>query len=347
MRTTAATPPHLASLGEPSERLDAQAMHRPDRQPPLCLRPLHARHGDAATGGLYPRVWAKGSRGDGVGVCERHPSPRSRAAAAGWTLTTPQGKVSAGKVILANNGHLESFGFAENRLMHVFLLRLDDRELPRDALTSLGGQPRWGVTPSDPMGTTMRRIDTAWAATASSPAPAPVSCPGWRPQRPTLRRTARVIGQVRRPFPDAGRRAPGIHLGGAPLPDAERRLDRARAGDGLFAATVCNGLGTARGTLTGIAAAERVMGLETEVTRHFDAEVPPTKLPPKPFSTIGANIFLRFGRSGGAGKSNRDRPAIAQSPHPNEATGEPKHAFVGHHAQAQALTAERCDRPRS
>ena len=34
--------------------------------------------------------------------------------------------------------------------------------------------------------------------------------------------------------------------------------------------------------------------LETEVTRHFAAEAPPRKLPPKPFSTIGANAFLRF-----------------------------------------------------
>ena len=63
---------------------------------------------------------------------------------------------------------------------------------------------------------------------------------------------------------------------------------------GLYAATVCNGLGTARSTLTGIAAAELAMGQETDATRHFAAEAQPSKLPPKPFSTLGANIFLRF-----------------------------------------------------
>ena len=62
---------------------------------------------------------------------------------------------------------------------------------------------------------------------------------------------------------------------------------------GLYAATVCNGLGTARSTLTGMAAAERVMGLTTAITRHFDAETAPTKLPPRPFSTVGANAYLR------------------------------------------------------
>ena len=63
---------------------------------------------------------------------------------------------------------------------------------------------------------------------------------------------------------------------------------------GLYAATVCNGLGTARSTLTGIAAAELAMGLQTDTTRYFATEAKPSKLPPKPLSTIGANVFLRF-----------------------------------------------------
>ena len=63
---------------------------------------------------------------------------------------------------------------------------------------------------------------------------------------------------------------------------------------GLCAATVCNGFGTARSTLTGIAAARLAMGLTTETTRNFAAEAEPTKLPPKPFATLGANALLRF-----------------------------------------------------
>jgi glycine/D-amino acid oxidase-like deaminating enzyme len=63
---------------------------------------------------------------------------------------------------------------------------------------------------------------------------------------------------------------------------------------GLFAAVVCHGLGTARSTLTGLAAAKLAPGLTTDPTRHFAAESEPTKLPPKPFSTLGANAFPRF-----------------------------------------------------
>ncbi|HRK43208.1 MAG TPA: FAD-dependent oxidoreductase, partial [Gemmobacter sp.] len=63
---------------------------------------------------------------------------------------------------------------------------------------------------------------------------------------------------------------------------------------GLFSACVQNGLGTARGTLTGIAAAEMASGVITDLTRHFSAEALPPRLPPQPFSTIGANAFLRW-----------------------------------------------------
>ena len=63
---------------------------------------------------------------------------------------------------------------------------------------------------------------------------------------------------------------------------------------GLFSACVQNGLGTTRGTLTGCGAAELAMGQATDTTRHFAAEAQPVKLPPKPFSTLGANLFLRW-----------------------------------------------------
>jgi len=63
---------------------------------------------------------------------------------------------------------------------------------------------------------------------------------------------------------------------------------------GLFAACVQNGLGTTRGTLTGIAAAELASNQPSAISRHFSAEAAPTKLPPPPFAEIGANTYLRW-----------------------------------------------------
>ena len=64
--------------------------------------------------------------------------------------------------------------------------------------------------------------------------------------------------------------------------------------DGLFAACCQNGLGTARGTLTGMGAAEMVLGHDSDITRSLNAEPQPTRLPPRPFSDIGANAYLRW-----------------------------------------------------
>jgi hypothetical protein len=64
--------------------------------------------------------------------------------------------------------------------------------------------------------------------------------------------------------------------------------------ENLFSACVQNGLGTARGTLTGMGAAELAYGVTSDITKHFAAEAEPTRLPPPPLSTIGANAFLRW-----------------------------------------------------
>jgi len=63
---------------------------------------------------------------------------------------------------------------------------------------------------------------------------------------------------------------------------------------GLYAGCVQNGLGTARGTLTGIGAAELACGKTSAITRHFTAEAAPKRLPPQPFREVGANAVLRW-----------------------------------------------------
>ena len=285
---------HLTRLGEPNERLDAQGM----------FDLTGSRH---YVSGLYTpgtvmlqpagfvRGFGEGLRASGVGVWENSAVTAIHGGAAGWTLTTPKGRVSAAKVILANNGHIESFGFAANRLMHVFLFASMTADLPAEALKALGGKARWGVTPSDPMGTTMRRIDTALGGNRIITRTCASFLPGMEASDAALRRTAAVH---RRKFADRFPTLSGVkqeYTWAGHLCLTRNGVSVAREVEpGLFAATVCNGLGTARSTLTGIAAAELAMGHETDTTRHFAAEAEPAKLPPRPFATIGANVFLRY-----------------------------------------------------
>lgn len=285
---------HLASIGEGSEYLDAKAM----------TDLTGSRH---YVSGLYTpgtvmlqpagfvRGFGQGLRAAGVGVWENTPVTALEGGAAGWLVTTPRGRVRAAKVIMANNGQVESFGFAENRLMHVFLYASMTVDLPPDAVQKVGGRPRWGVTPSDPMGTTMRRIDTGLGGNRIITRTCATFLPGMEASDAAMRRTAAVhVRKFADRFPSlAGVRQEYMWVGHLCL--TRNAVSMAKELDaGLYAATVCNGLGTARSTLTGIAAADLAMGIESDATRHFAAEAEPQKLPPKPFSTIGANVYLRF-----------------------------------------------------
>lgn len=285
---------HLSNLGEASELLDAKAM-RELTGSQHYVSGLYTPGTTMLQPAGYVRGLVSGLRQTGVKVCENAAVLKVERAGSSWSLTTAKHRVNAGKLIFANNGHLESFGFAEQRLMHIFLYASMTVDLGADALKKLGGQPRWGVTPSDPMGTTMRRIDTAQGGNRIITRTCASFLPGMEVSESKLKRAAKVhrekfdqrfpaLDDVAMEYSWAG------HLclsrnGVAVMRELEQNL---------FSACVQNGLGTARGTLTGIGAAELACGVSSDITQYFTAEAEPTRLPPPPLSTIGANLFLRW-----------------------------------------------------
>ncbi len=285
---------HLAGMGEASEIIDAQGMT-------ALTGSRHYQSGLYTPGTVmlqpagYVRGLGHGLRQRGVAIYENTPVTGLRQSGAGWTIATPGGRISAASAILATNGQIESFGFATGRLMHVFLYASMTVELSDTDLAKLGGQPRWGITPSDPMGTTMRRIDSGQGGNRIVTRTCSTFEPGMEASAANLRRTAQVH---RRKFDERFPRLKGVRMeyswaghlcltrNGVAV---ARELDR-----NLFSACVQNGLGTARGTLTGITAADMALGVDSDIARHFAAEPEPKRLPPPPFSTIGANLFLRW-----------------------------------------------------
>jgi glycine/D-amino acid oxidase-like deaminating enzyme len=284
----------LAGLGEASEYLDAKAMTE--------LTGSHHYVSGLFTAGTimiqpagYVREFARGLRQAGVMIFEHAPVHKIERLNDAWSISANGHSISAGKVILATNGHLESFGFAKQRLMHIFLYASMTVDLPEDALKKLGGQSRWGVTPSDPMGTTMRRIDGPLGGNRIVARTCYSFLPDMVPSERMLQRTAKVHRQkFAERFP-AIKDAPMEYTWAGHLCLSRngvavmRELDR-----NLYSACVQNGLGTVRGTLTGMGAAELACGVENAITKHFLAEDDPAKLLPPPISTLGANAYLRF-----------------------------------------------------
>jgi len=285
---------HLTRLGEANEMLDAKSMYEVSGS-------RHYSSGLFTPGTVmlqpagYIRSLGKGLQSDGVQIFENTPAIRISRTGPDWIVATASGHVSAAKVILANNGHLESFGFARRRLMHVFLYASMTRELDRDSLAKLGGQSRWGITPSDPMGTTMRRIDTAQGGNRIVTRTCASYVPGMVASEAAVARAAKVhrrkfadrfptIAKVPMEFSWAGHLCMSWN-GVAVMRELE---------PGLFSACCDNGLGTVRSTLTGIGVADLVSNRNSEISAHFLAEEEPSKLVPSPLAEIGANLYFRW-----------------------------------------------------
>ncbi|TCL01537.1 glycine/D-amino acid oxidase-like deaminating enzyme [Shimia isoporae] len=285
---------HLKSLNEPHEMLDARQMAE--------MTGSHHYVSGLFTPGTvmlqpagYIRGLARGLCEQGVEVYENSAVSAFEKQGSDWIVHTASGRVAAGRIILGVNGHLESFGVAKGRLMQLFLFATMTKELDSDARARLGGADRWGITPSDPMGTTMRRIDAGQGGHRLVTRTCAVLRPGMQAKASDLVRAEKVM---RRKFDQRFPQLEGMEmayswaghlclsLNGVAV---AREIDQ-----GVFSACVQNGLGTARGTLTGIAAAEMAIGQTSEATEFFASEAEPKRLPPRPFSDLGANAVLRW-----------------------------------------------------
>ncbi|NNE79426.1 MAG: FAD-binding oxidoreductase [Silicimonas sp.] len=285
---------HLSEIGEPFEMLGAQTMRE-------VTGSTYYQGGIFTPGTVmlqpagFIRGMAAGLCRAGVDIFEDSPVTAFTRDSEGWSVITPKGRVSTGKVILGVNGHLESFGVARGRLMQLFLFGAMSPELTGDQLRKLGGQARWGITPADPMGATVRRIDPGQGGNRVIVRAAAAMRSGMRSRALDLMRARRSMQQrFDARFPAlAG--LPMEHVWAGHLCLSLNGVAVMGEVDwGVYSACVQNGLGTARGTLTGIGAAELACGEESAITRRFLAEPEPRKLPPQPFRDIGGNIAIRW-----------------------------------------------------
>ncbi len=287
---------HLDKLGESYTILSADDMER------ITGTPFYA-------GGLYmpgtimlqPALYitrlARGmttTLANRVSLYERTPALEMQRNGSGWIVQTPKGSVTAGTVIMAVNGHAESFGFYKKRLMHVFTYASMTRELDQDSMNAIGGELKWNITPSDPMGTTIRRINgvggnrivvrNRWSFDSSMEVTEGRVKRFARSHRESFRKRFPQLEGIDFPYQWAGRLC--LSLNSVP---AFGMVDT-----NLVSACCQNGLGTAKGTLAGMASADLVTGHRTDIVREMESGEDPKKLPPWPISSIGANSVIKF-----------------------------------------------------
>jgi glycine/D-amino acid oxidase-like deaminating enzyme len=286
---------HLEALGEPFRLLDARQMQA------VCGSDYY--HGGLETPGtaiIQPALFVRGFA-DALALRRRcrlyENSPVESLERAGerWCARTAQGSVSAARVILAVNGLIETFGFYRHRLMHINLYASMTRALDSSEVEALGGRENWGFTPSDPIGSTLRRIDgsggTRLVIRNRCTYEASLCLPGDRLER--VRRDHQRTFYAR--FPMLRDVEMEYSWSGRLCLSRNEAWASGELAPGLFGACCQNGLGTTRGTVAGIVAAEQsVAGGEPSLVPDFPLREQPSRLFPEPFMTLGARGVIRF-----------------------------------------------------
>ena len=206
-------------------------------------------------------------------------------------VRTPNGRIRAGRLILTVNGHLESFGYAVKRLVHIYLYASMTRALSSTEQRTLGGHDEWALVPADPMGSTVRRLKEGRIVVRNSAT-----------YNPHMESSAQQIAHARRANEKSFRSRFPM------LPDVEMayswsghlclslnsvpvfgEIDR-----GIFAACCQNGLGTVKGTLAGKLAADLAAASNEPMVADMLAYDEPKRIPPEPFMTLGVNAKLKW-----------------------------------------------------
>ena len=283
---------HLQKMGEECVLYDADQMRKMTGID-YYVSGLYTPHAAMIQPAQFIRGIADGLLELGVEIYENSPVVELKNSQ-GWQAITPSGNVGASKVILAVNGHINSFGFLKNRLMHVFTYGSMTRAFTDEEVSRLGGQSQWGCTPSDPMGTTVRKIA------------------GIGGHRIVIRnrftfdpelevndkRIARVGRDHDHSFAARFPQLEGVEMEyrwGGRLCISRNNVNVMRELEpGLFSAVCQNGLGTVRGIFNGVTTADFASGISSKHIENLIGSDDPSKLPPRPFSTIGANLYLRY-----------------------------------------------------
>ena len=208
------------------------------------------------------------------------------------TVRTSRGSVKAPVLVLATNGFTEGFGFLRKHLIPLITWGSMTRELTDAEAARIGGAPSYGIIAAHPAGTSVRRVTEPanrilvrnifsfskrsdfvgrkqWAA---------------RTHRKSFDNRWPELTDV--PFEHSWGGALSLSRNGEPV-FGELRT-------GVYGTVVHNGVGIARGTISGKLLAEMIVGEDSEHLRQMLAKGRPNKN--LPFQDLGVRINARARR---------------------------------------------------
>ncbi len=227
---------------------------------------------------------------------ENTPAVAVEKSANSYLVKTPKGSIQTAKIILAVNGHVQSFGFFKQQLMHVFTYASTTRRLTEDEMFKLGGENIWNIIPADPMGTTVRRItgklfggDRIVVRNRFTYDPS---------MQIDQNRLKEIANSHRKSFNARFPMLKHVEMeycwGGRLCLSRNNVPAFGEVDENIYSAACQNGLGTTKGTLSGMLAAELAADCKSNLLEFYLKQKPPQKLVPEPFMSMGAKSVLKF-----------------------------------------------------
>jgi len=225
-----------------------------------------------------------------VDIFEHSPVLKLERLGGTWKASSRNGSVTAPKVILGVNGHIDDFGHFHGRLMHIFTYA----SMTAPFTSKSTGKDRWALLPADPMGATVRKISGDgssrivirtrftydWSVQVSEKRLAGIAAE----QRASLDARFPELKDVPFDYVWAGR----LCLSRNHVP-AFGEIE-----EGLYSACCENGLGTVKSTLAGVMAADLATGTRSNMLDKFSDQPEPARLPPEPLAWLGINAVIRL-----------------------------------------------------
>jgi glycine/D-amino acid oxidase-like deaminating enzyme len=280
---------HLDALGEEWQGLDAEDMHR-------ITGSTYYRRGIFTPGAFliqpaaYTLGLAFGLTRDGVSIYEESPLLRLEIGP-DHVAHTRRGSVTSPRVILATNGHVGSLGLFRRRLIHLFTYASMTRVLTSAEQKSLNGEREWGLVPSHPMGSTLRRLPGGRIVVRN--------VFSWNPDCRTSETQVRAIGATHdrafsARFPSLADVEMEYRWGGQLCLSRNSVPAFGEVEKQLYVAACQNGLGTTKGTLSGMLIADLACGVDSQSLKEWRSQPPPAKLLPEPLLSVGARTYLKW-----------------------------------------------------
>lgn len=208
-------------------------------------------------------------------------------------LSHANGRITADKLVLANNAFGQHFGFVQRTMLPIFLYASLSRPLTEAEQSRLGGKPFWGVIPADTYGSTVRRTHDNRILMRNSFS----FNPDGRPRQHYLERFAQQHREsFQRRFPMLPEVDFDYTWSGSLALSQNHEGFFGQLAPNVYGALCCNGLGITRGTVTGTLLADWLAGQRNDLIDGLLASPGPNKLPPQPFLSMGVNATLWWGQ---------------------------------------------------